>query len=94
MAEATTEVLGHFVVMVLAAGMGILGRLHWRLSGRAFAAAEDEYAAALARHKEASEDEKPAHQVTLARPFCMGKCEVTQGRFSPDWHLGSCCRVS
>jgi len=73
--------LAYLVVMVLVAGVGVLGGTHWWHSARAFSEAKAEYPAALARFGEATDDEKPAHEVTLTKPFYLGKFEVTQEQY-------------
>ena len=73
--------LGRFVIMTVVAGIALLGGLHWHFSARAFAEAKAEYAAASARFKDSYETEKPAHEVTLTKPFYMGKFEVTQEQY-------------
>ncbi|MGD0091807.1 MAG: formylglycine-generating enzyme family protein, partial [Planctomycetota bacterium] len=45
------------------------------------AVARAEYNAALVRYEEAGYWEKPAHEVTITKPFYMGKYEVTQEQY-------------
>jgi formylglycine-generating enzyme required for sulfatase activity len=45
------------------------------------AEAKTEYQAALARYGEAIHDEKPAHEVTLTKPYYLGRYEVTQEQY-------------
>jgi len=73
--------LARLLAMTLAAGVGLLGGLHWHFSAKGFAEAQAEYQGALARYNEADDDEKPAHEVTLTKPFYMGKFEVTQEQY-------------
>ena len=73
--------LARFMVMTMVAGVALLGGLHWHFSARAFAEAKAEYQAALARYKDSYETEKPAHEVTLTKPYYMGKFEVTQEQY-------------
>ncbi|MCY3018625.1 MAG: formylglycine-generating enzyme family protein [Planctomycetota bacterium] len=73
--------LARFMVMVVAAGVGVLGGMHWWFSTRALAQAQAEYNAALARYRSSDDSEKPAHQVTLTTLFCLGKNEVTQEQY-------------
>jgi len=73
--------LAWFLAMVVAAGIGLLGGLHWYFSARALAEARSEYESALARFKNSHETEKPAHEVTLTKPYYMGKFEVTQEQY-------------
>ena len=73
--------LARFVVMIVAAGVGLGGGMHWRESARMLDEARTEYQAALARYKHAATSEKPAHEVTLTKPYYMGKYEVTQEQY-------------
>jgi formylglycine-generating enzyme required for sulfatase activity len=73
--------LARFVAIIVVVGVGVLGGTHRWESTRLLAEAKAEYQAALARYKEAAKDERPAHQVTLTRPFYMGKFEVTQEQY-------------
>jgi formylglycine-generating enzyme required for sulfatase activity len=73
--------LARLVVMTVVAGVALLGGLHWHFSARGLTDAKAEHAAALARYKEADESEKPAHEVTLTKPFYLGKFEVTQEQY-------------
>jgi formylglycine-generating enzyme required for sulfatase activity len=67
--------------MILAAGIGVLGGMHWRYSAKGFAEAKAEYQTASARFKDSYETETPAHEVTLTQPFYTGKFEVTQEQY-------------
>jgi formylglycine-generating enzyme required for sulfatase activity len=73
--------LARFLVMTIAASVGLLGGLHWRFSARALSDAKVEHQAALPRYEAADSDEKPAHEVTLTKPFYVGKFEVTQEQY-------------
>jgi formylglycine-generating enzyme required for sulfatase activity len=73
--------LAYLLVMVIAAGAGLLGGMHWWESARLWAEAEAEYQGALARYNEADESEKPAHEVTLTQPYYLGRFEVTQKQY-------------
>jgi len=73
--------LGRFVLMILAAGVGVMGGMHCWFSTKALAQAQAEYKAALARYQSSYDWEKPAHDVTLTRPFHMGKYSVTQEQY-------------
>jgi formylglycine-generating enzyme required for sulfatase activity len=73
--------LAWFLAMTVAAGIGLLGGLHWFYSARAFAQAQSEYEAAMARFKSSCEWENPAHEVTLTKSFYLGKFEVTQEQY-------------
>jgi len=70
--------LACFVAMIVVAGVGVLGGTHWRESARVFSDAKAEYRAALARYREADRLEKPAHEVTLTKPFYMPAWEPTR----------------
>ena len=73
--------LGYLIVMVLVAGIGVMGGTRWWESERAFDEAKADYQAAAARFKEADDSEKPAHSVTLTKPFYIGRFEVTQDQY-------------
>jgi len=73
--------LRRFMAMMLAASLCVLGGMHWWHSQRTLQEARAEYNAAMARFKDANDDEKPAHLVTITKPFYMGKYEVTQEQF-------------
>jgi len=73
--------LACFVAMIVAAGVGLGGGTHWWESARAFAEAKAEYQAADVRFEVLPELEKPAHEVTLTKPFYLGKFEVTQEQY-------------
>ena len=57
--------LARFLVMSLAAGVAVVGGMHWRHSTRTLAQAQAEHTAALARFRDSANCEKPAHEVTL-----------------------------
>jgi formylglycine-generating enzyme required for sulfatase activity len=73
--------LAYLVVMVLVAGVGVLGGLHWHYSARAFSDAKVEYQVALARYKSSFGMEEVAHEVTISKPYYLGKFEVTQEQY-------------
>ncbi|MCY3023293.1 MAG: formylglycine-generating enzyme family protein [Planctomycetota bacterium] len=73
--------LARFIVMTVAAGVGVMGGMHWWFSTRALAQAQAEYTAADFRYGNANDTEKPAHEVTLTTPFYLGKYEVTQEQY-------------
>jgi len=73
--------LAYLILMVLVAGIGVLGGTRWWEAARGLAEARTDYQAALARYKDAGQSEKPAHEVTLTQPFYMGKFEVTQEQY-------------
>jgi formylglycine-generating enzyme required for sulfatase activity len=73
--------LARFVAMIVAAGVGVLGGTHWWESARILAEAKAEYQAASARFKDSYETEKPAHEVTISKPYYLGRFEVTQEQY-------------
>jgi len=73
--------LARLLAMTVAAGGVVLTGLHWRQSARGLEQARAEHEAALSRFRSASEDEKPAHSVTLTQPFYMGKYVITQQQY-------------
>lgn len=73
--------LAWFLVMAVTAGIGLLGGLHWHFSARALADAQREYEAALSRLSDGEGFAKPAQEVTLSRPYYIGKFEVTRGQY-------------
>jgi formylglycine-generating enzyme required for sulfatase activity len=73
--------LATLVAMTIAAGIGLLGALHWHFSALAFSGANAEHQVALARFKASYDEEKPAHEVTLTQPYYLGKFEVTQEQY-------------
>ena len=73
--------LARLLVMTVAAGIALLGGLHWRHSTLALAQAEAKFQSAQAQYKEASKGEKPAHGVTLTKPYYLGKFAVTQEQY-------------
>ncbi|HEY3323598.1 MAG TPA: formylglycine-generating enzyme family protein [Planctomycetota bacterium] len=73
--------LAAFLVMIIFAGVVLLGGMHWWHSAQVLARAQAEYKAALGRFQNSYETEKPAHDVTLTKPFYMGKFGVTQTQY-------------
>jgi formylglycine-generating enzyme required for sulfatase activity len=73
--------LAWFLAMTVVAGIGLLGWLHWYFSSVAFVNAQRECMLALARFKSSEADEKPAHEVTLTKPYYVGKYEITQEQY-------------
>jgi len=73
--------LAMFMVMIVAAGVAVLGGTHWRCSTQALAEVQAEYEAAFIRYQSSPDDEKPAHEVTLTTPFYIGKQQVTQAQY-------------
>ena len=75
--------LARLLAMALAASVSVLSGMHWWHSAQALETAKVEYET-LSYHylyMVARLDEKPAHTVTLTRPFYMGKFEVTQKQY-------------
>ena len=62
------------VFFTFALSVGLYGGVRWHKTSQAW----QEYEAVKARYQLAEPDEKPAHEVTLTRPFYMGKFDVTQ----------------
>jgi formylglycine-generating enzyme required for sulfatase activity len=73
--------LAWFLAMTVAAGIGLLGGLHWHYSVRALAEVQTAYEAALGRFMSKYGYEKPAHDVTLTKPYYVGKYEITQEQY-------------
>jgi len=73
--------LARLLAITASAGVAVLSSMHWQESGRAVEKAKLEYATAKARVQKANSDEKPAHPVTLKKPFYMGKFAVTQEQY-------------
>jgi formylglycine-generating enzyme required for sulfatase activity len=69
--------LARLLVLAVLAGVGLLGGLHSFYTAHA----QSEYEAAMARFKISYNCEKPAHEVTLTKPFYLGKYEVTQEQY-------------
>ena len=65
------------LAVALAASVAVYGGVRWRKTNAAWR----EYAAEKARYDADYEWEKPAHPVTLTRPFYMGKFLVTQEQY-------------
>jgi formylglycine-generating enzyme required for sulfatase activity len=61
-------------------GIGVWGGTLWFEASRDIKCIQDEYAAALARYTPGELD-KPAHKVTIPRPFYMSRYEVTAGQY-------------
>ena len=73
--------LGLLLLVTVASGGCVLSGLYWRKSATGLQAARLEFTSSVARFESASENEKPAHTVTLTQPFYMGKCDVTQEQY-------------
>jgi formylglycine-generating enzyme required for sulfatase activity len=73
--------LARLLVLTLVAGVALLGGLHWHFSAKALPEARAEYQRAAVRFKDAADWEKPAHQVTLTKPYYLGKLEVTEEQY-------------
>lgn len=69
------------LLTTVAAGGCVLSGLHWQHSARRLEKAKADYEAAIWRFQSAYDDEKPAHSVTLKKPFYMGKYDVTQEQY-------------
>jgi len=69
------------LLLAVSLGAGLLGGLHWRYSEKGLSTAKVKYEAALARFKDSDENEKPAHEVMLTKPFYIGKYELTQEQY-------------
>jgi len=78
-----------FSGIVVACAVGLWGAMHWVSSDRAFSVAMASFASAQARFDAAFENEKPAHDVTLSRPFWMGKFEVSEEQYSQIMRPGT-----
>ena len=73
--------LGRLLLVTVAAGGCVLSGMHWHHSVQMLEKANTEYAGAKARYNAANKNEKPAHPVTLTKPFYMGKFSVTQEQY-------------
>jgi formylglycine-generating enzyme required for sulfatase activity len=78
--------LARLLAMTLAAGTAVGGATRWYVAHHELARQQAEYVAARARYGEPLyaefwDGEKPAHLVTISRPFYTGKCEVTQEEY-------------
>ena len=83
--------VARFLAIAFAASAGLLGGLHWYYSVRGFSDAKAEHEAAMARYEAYHDlgpfgpgwpdDEKPAHAVTLTRPYYLGRFEVSQEQY-------------
>jgi len=79
--------LRRLIAMTFAAGLCVLGAMHWWHSRRSLEEARGQYSVALARFKDAYREytyyywEVPAHEVTITKPFYMAKYKVTQEQY-------------
>ena len=73
--------LGRLVLMTVLAGGTVLSGMHGQHIAKAYQEAVAEHAASIARYEDAQSAEKPAHKVTLTKPFYMGKFAVTQEQY-------------
>ena len=73
--------LGLLLIVTVAAGGAVLSGVHWRQSACGLEQARLDFIAAKARYDTAYPSEKPAHSVTLTKPFYMGKLAVTQAQW-------------
>ncbi len=74
--------LRFFMALILALSLCSWGGVNWHQGLEVKRAAQSEYGAAVSRFKQAGDWEKPAHAVTLSKPFYMGRYEVTQEQYS------------
>ncbi len=74
--------LRFFMVLIMALSVCCWGGVGWHQGVKAERDARSAYEAAATRFKQASDYEKPAHGVTISRPFYMGKFEVTQAQYA------------
>jgi formylglycine-generating enzyme required for sulfatase activity len=70
--------LARFMAMMFALSVAVLGGEHWWYSNKLLKKAKVEYQKALVNYKM---NEGPAHEVTLTKPFYMGKFTVTQEQY-------------
>ena len=73
--------LARLLVMVTAAGTSLMGCMHWVHSMSARRGAARTYEQDWANYQESLDAEQPAHEVTLPKPFYMGKFTVTQEQY-------------
>ncbi|MCY3018652.1 MAG: SUMF1/EgtB/PvdO family nonheme iron enzyme, partial [Planctomycetota bacterium] len=73
--------LARLIVMTLVAGVGVMGGMHWWQSARNLRRMRMEFTSMLACLRASDYFERPAHEVTLTRPFYMGKYEVTLSQY-------------
>jgi len=73
--------LRRFMAMTVVAGVAVMGGMHWWFSTKALAQAQADYKAALSRYQSSYDWEKPAHEVTLTKPWYMCKHEVMQEQY-------------
>jgi len=73
--------LRRFMGIMFAASLCVLGGMHWWHSQRSLEDARAGYNAAVAVFKGGWRAEKPPHEVTITKPFYMGKYEVTQEQY-------------
>ncbi len=73
--------LARLLAMTVAAGVAVLSWMHWQQTAQLFQKEIAEYWAVKARYDNSFPKEKPAHAVTLTRPFYMGKYTVTQEQY-------------
>ncbi|MCW8133855.1 MAG: SUMF1/EgtB/PvdO family nonheme iron enzyme [Planctomycetota bacterium] len=73
--------LARLLAMTTAAGLLVLGGMHWHGSVQALEMARAEFKVERRRFSCARAEEKPAHWVTLTHPYYMGKFEVTYRQY-------------
>jgi len=69
------------LAMTALAGVAVFGGVHWWQSVKGLEMATAEFHATVRRYGAAADNEKPAHQVALTKPFFMGKFAVTQEQY-------------
>lgn len=83
--------LGWLTLMTLLAGGCVLSMHYWITSTQKLEAARAKFAAEQPWYRIALDAEKPAHPVTLTKPFYLGKFAVTQEQYqqitdmNPSW---------
>jgi formylglycine-generating enzyme required for sulfatase activity len=73
--------LARLLAMTVLAGIAVLSVLHWQESARGLEKEIVEFTTEKARFDSAKSMEKPAHPVTLTKPYYMGKFTVTQEQY-------------
>ena len=73
--------LARLVAMTATMAFAVMGATQWRQSADDLKKAREDYQASRVRCTVAAGDEKPAHLVTLSRPFYMGRFPVTQEQY-------------
>lgn len=73
--------LRRLVLLVFLAGGALLSGVHSYKTAQQLKMAQNEYLIELARFKIGDNSEKPAHLVTLSKPFYLGECTITQQQY-------------